>query len=46
MSLFNELIKQKSRMGHTGFWDSAYGPYSQLNGIDKKVLNPATLRMI
>lgn len=46
MSLFNELIKQKSRIGHTGFWDSAYGPYSQLNGIDKKVLNPSTLRMI
>lgn len=46
MALFNELIKQKSRMGRTGFWDSVYGPYSQLNGIDKKVLNPATLRMI
>jgi hypothetical protein len=46
MALFHELIKQKGQMGHNEFWDSVYGPYSQINGIDKKCLNPISLRMI
>jgi hypothetical protein len=46
MALFHELIKQKSRMGRNEFWDSVHGPYSQINGIDKKCLKPASLRMI
>lgn len=34
MSLFSELIKKRSSRGHTGFWDSKYGPFSQINQID------------
>lgn len=46
MSLFSEVIKQKARKGHNGFWDSVYGPYSKINGIDRKALNPSALRAI
>lgn len=34
MSLFSELIKKRASRGHTGFWDSKYGPFSQINQID------------
>lgn len=46
MSLFEEIVKLKQRQGKNAFWDSVYGPYSMLNGIDKKNLSPQTLRSI
>ena len=40
MRLFEEIVKSKWRQRKNAFWDSVYGPYSILNGIDKKNLSP------
>ena len=47
MALFSEVVKKSAQTKKRDqFWDSVYGPYSLINGIDKLSLTPQALRAI